>query len=64
MFNVVLPWDDESNRTLGEPEPYESLDRSLFANVVEVHLKTQVLLSPSVTAETNNSNLQANVPDE
>jgi hypothetical protein len=26
MFNVTLPWDDESNRTLGTPPPYEFLN--------------------------------------
>jgi hypothetical protein len=26
MFNVTLPWDDESNRTLGTSPPYEFLN--------------------------------------
>lgn len=25
MFNVMISWDHESNRTLGTPEPYKSL---------------------------------------
>ena len=32
MFNVMLPWSHDSNRTLGEPEPYEPLDCGPFAN--------------------------------
>jgi hypothetical protein len=32
MFNVMLQWSHESNRTLGEPEFYESLDCGPFAN--------------------------------
>lgn len=26
MFNVIRPWDDQSNRNFGEPDEYESLD--------------------------------------
>ena len=26
MFNVRLPWDDESNRTFGIPDRYDPLD--------------------------------------
>ena len=25
MFNVTLPWHHQSNRTLGDPEPYDTL---------------------------------------
>ena len=35
MFNVMLPWDDPSNRTLGISDPYESLDCGPFANILE-----------------------------
>lgn len=34
MFNVMLPWDHASNRTLGEPVFYESLSCGSFANIV------------------------------
>ena len=30
MFNVMLPWDYPSNRTLVNPESYESLDCGRF----------------------------------
>src|SRR6267154_6846981 len=26
MFNVIRPWDDESNRKFGKPVPYEPLN--------------------------------------
>ena len=26
MFNVIRPWDDDSNRKLGEPDRYEPLN--------------------------------------
>ena len=64
MFNVILPWDHESNRTLGKPEPYESLDCGPFPTVLDVPLKTQERYSRNVSAETNDSNARANAPDE
>ena len=64
MFNVILPWDHESNRTLGEPEPYESLDCGPFTKILEVPLKTQEYYSRYVSAETNDSNAQAKEPDK
>jgi hypothetical protein len=33
MFNVTLPWDDPSNKFLGEPEKYERIKPSYFGNV-------------------------------
>ena len=64
MFNVILPWDHESNATLGEPEPYESLDCGPFTKILEVPLKTQEHYSRYVSAETNDSNAQAKEPDK
>ncbi|KAI0280744.1 hypothetical protein BGY98DRAFT_288521 [Russula aff. rugulosa BPL654] len=64
MFNVILPWDHESNRTLGKPEPYESLDCGPFPTVLDVPLKTQERYSRNVSAETNDSNARANAPDD
>jgi hypothetical protein len=64
MFNVILPWDHESNRTLGEPEPYESLDCGPFTKILEVPLKTQEHYSRHVSFETNDSNAQAKEPDK
>ena len=34
MFNEMIPWDDPSNRTLGNPESYESLDCGPFADTL------------------------------
>ena len=63
MFNVILPWDHESNRTLGKPEPYESLDCGSFAQILEAHEKAQEYYSSYVSAETNEINAQAKGPD-
>jgi len=30
MFNVTLPWDDKSNKTLGDPFHYEPLSSDSF----------------------------------
>jgi hypothetical protein len=35
MFNVLLEWNDLSNYTLCEPEPYTSLDLGPFVNIRE-----------------------------
>jgi hypothetical protein len=64
MFNVILPWDHESNKTLGEPEPYESLDCGPITTTLDVPFKTQEHHSRDVSIETNDNNMQANVPDE
>lgn len=57
--NVILPWDHESDRTLGEPVPYESLDCGPFTKILDVPLKTQEHYSRNVSAKTNDSNAQA-----
>ena len=64
MFNVMLPWDHESNRTLGEPEPYESLDCGPYANIIKRKFDRVIRCSSYVSAETNAGNLQAMTPDE
>jgi hypothetical protein len=64
MFNVMLPWTHESNRTLGEPEPYESLDCGPFANILKRQFDRVNLCSSYVSAETNVGNRQAMTPDE
>src|SRR6266567_1347860 len=35
MFNVILPWDDESNRAPSNPAPLKSLDCGPFPNITE-----------------------------
>jgi hypothetical protein len=64
MFNVMLPWNHESNRTLGEPEPYESLDCGPFANTLKRQFDRVEHCSRYVSAETNASNRRAMTPDE
>ncbi len=64
MFNVMLPWDHESNKQLGEPVPYESLSCGSFANITENPLERGEHCSRSVSAETNADNRQAMAPEE
>ena len=64
MFNVILPWDHLSNKTLGNPEPYEPLDFGPFANTLEEHFDRVDHYSRYVSAVTNASNMQAMTPDE
>ena len=64
MFNVMLPWSHESNRTLGEPEPYESLDCGPFANTLKRQFDSVKHCSRSVSAETNAGSGQAMTSSE
>jgi hypothetical protein len=64
MFNVMLPWDHESNRILGEPMPYEPLSCGTFANILEDSLDEGEYCSRYVSTETNAGNNQAMAPDE
>jgi hypothetical protein len=64
LFNVMLPWSHESNRTLGEPEPYESLDCGPFTNTLKRQFDRVKHCSRYVSAETNTGNRQAMTPDE
>lgn len=64
MFNVMLPWDDPSNRTLGKPEFYESLDWGPFANTLKRHFNKADHYSRHATADTNADNMHAMRPDE
>jgi hypothetical protein len=64
MFNVMLPWDHPSNRTLGHPEPYESLYCGPFANARSSHFGSVEYYSRCVSAGTNDGNMQARIPDE
>jgi hypothetical protein len=64
MFNVMLPWSHESNRTLGEPEPYQSLDCGPFANTIKRQFNRVAHSSCYVSAEANTGNRQAMTPDE
>jgi hypothetical protein len=64
MFNVLLPWHHLSNRTLGDPEPYESLDCGPFDNTLEGYFDGVEHHSRRVFAETKAGNMQAMTPDE
>jgi hypothetical protein len=64
MFNVMLPWDHESNRILGEPMPYEPLSCGPFANIFQDPLDKGEYSSRYVNTETNAGNSQAKGPDE
>ena len=64
MFNVMLPWDDKSNKILGEPMQYEPLSCGPFANTRRGSLDAGVYCSHSVSSETNTGKTQAMVPDE
>ena len=64
MFNVILPWNHESNRTLGEPEPYKSLDCGPFASTIMRQFDRVKHCSRFVSAETIVGNLQVMTPDE
>jgi hypothetical protein len=64
MFNVMLPWSHQSNRALGEPEPYKSLDCGPFANTLRRQFDKVKHCSRYVSAETDAGNRQAMTPDE
>ena len=53
MFNVMLPWNHPSNFFLAAPEPYDPLDVGPFTNTIEAQFDEVVLISRSVTVETN-----------
>ena len=64
MFNVMLPWDHPSNRTIGNPEPYEPLDCGPFTNTLGADFDKVGHYSRYVVAEANAGNMQAITPDE
>ena len=64
MYNVMLPWDHPSNRTLGIPEPYEPLDCGPFARTLKEHFDRVDHYSRFVSAVTNDDYMQANTRDE
>ena len=65
MFNVMLPWDDPSNRILGEPAfDYESLAWDPFANTLKRHFKKVDHYSRFLTPDPNADNVHARRPEE
>ena len=63
MFNVMLPWNHPSNRTFGDPEPYESLDNDL-SNTLEEHFDRVEHYSRNVSAEINAGDMHALSPEQ
>ena len=59
IFNVLLDWDDPSNYTLCEPEPYTRLDMGPFINVRETRFPKGDYYSRYVTRVKNVDNIQA-----
>ena len=64
MFNVILPWSHESNRTLGQPEPYEPLDCGPLTDTLKRQFDRVKHYSRYVSAERNAGNRQAMTPHE
>lgn len=63
MFNVRLPWDDESNRKFGIPDPYDPLGLS-HLNIRRETFEDVDHYSRSVSREENANNFQAASPDQ
>jgi hypothetical protein len=63
MFNVSLPWDDESNRTLGIPNPYDLLNLDDVTIRHEKFVKLDYY-SRQVSRKENTNNVKAASPDE
>ena len=63
MFNVLLEWDDPSNYTLCEPEPYTRLDMGPFVNVRDSRFSRGDYHSRYVTSS-RETNIAAAGPDE
>ena len=62
MFNVTLPWDDESNKILGEPGRYDTLSSDSFVIWRETFGKVDYY-SRRVSRE-ESPNTEAASPDE
>lgn len=52
MFNVMLPWDHPSNRTLGNPKYYQPLDDGPFTNTLRCQFGRVEQYSRSVSVDT------------
>jgi hypothetical protein len=64
MFNVTIPWNHPSNRKLGEPDQFKSLEQDNFVNVRSSEFYQVEYHSPQVSKLENAINVHANVPDE
>ena len=64
MFNVILPWNHPSNRKLGEPDSFRSLEQDSSVNVRSSESHQVEYYSPQVSKVENAGNVHANIPDE
>ena len=62
MFNVIRPWDDESNGVLGKPDTYEPLNFD-HLDVRHETFDTVDYCSPSVSREENANSVPADSPE-
>ena len=62
MFNVMRPWDDESNGLLGTPDTYEPLN-SDHLNTVQSSFGTVDYCSRAVSREENANSALAGSPE-
>lgn len=63
MFNVTLPWDDDSNKAFGEPHAYDSLRLSNF-KISQERVDQIDHYSRRVIREENAGNTEALSPDQ
>jgi hypothetical protein len=63
MFNVMRPWDDESNQYLGELDHYEPLDPGPLTNSLRVSFGKVDHYSSSVCGEVNANSALADSPE-
>ena len=63
MFNVMLPWNHPSNKKLGEPDPFMSLEDS-FDNVRSSEFDQAEYHSPQVSKVENAGNARAGIADQ
>src|SRR3984893_9764826 len=64
MFNVLLPWDDPSNRTTCQPEQYTPLDVGLFWNTKKTRFAKGDYYSRHVNSRDESNPHSASTPDE
>jgi hypothetical protein len=62
MFNVTLPWNDQSNRRLAEPDPYD--DPLTLASITRENFGQVDYYSRHVSREENAGNIQAAKPEQ
>ena len=63
MFNVTLPWDNASNKTLGVPNHYDLLNSGEFTTRCENFGKLEYY-SRHVSREENTNNAFAVIPEQ